>query len=51
MRKATSIYALCLVVRLIHALLLRTSFAPDEYWQGPEVAHRMVFGYAHRLLF
>lgn len=23
----------------------RTSFVPDEYWQGVEVAHRMAFGY------
>ena len=34
---------LCLCVRLINALLIRTAFAPDEYWQAPEVAHRMVF--------
>lgn len=25
--------------------LVRTSFNPDEYWQGPEIGHRMSFGY------
>ncbi len=34
----------CLFFRLINALLIRTTFAPDEYWQSLEVAHRMVFG-------
>lgn len=28
------------------AVIVRTSFDPDEYWQGPEVAHRLVFGCA-----
>lgn len=28
-----------LAFRLLNAWLLRTSFTPDEYWQGPEVAH------------
>jgi len=27
--------------------LQRTAFAPDEHFQGPEVAHRVVFGYGH----
>lgn len=26
------------------SIFIRTSFDPDEYWQGPEVAHRLVFG-------
>lgn len=38
--------ALALVVRLSQALLVRTAFAPDEYWQSIEVAHRLVFGWA-----
>ena len=35
------------VFRLANAVVLRTYFNPDEYWQGPEVAHRWVFGYGH----
>jgi phosphatidylinositol glycan class B len=37
----------CVVVwRVIWTLfLVRSSFVPDEYWQGPEVAHALVFGY------
>ena len=27
--------------------MVSTYFNPDEYWQGPEVAHYMVFGYGH----
>lgn len=30
--------------RVLLAVYVRTSFDPDEYWQGPEVAHRLVFG-------
>ena len=30
--------------RALDALSLRTYFNPDEYWQGPEVAHKLVFG-------
>jgi phosphatidylinositol glycan class B len=30
--------------RLLWALLTDTYASPDEYWQGPEVAHRLVFG-------
>lgn len=35
----------CFTIRLIYASIARTAFAPDEFWQGPEVAHQMVFGY------
>ncbi len=31
--------------RYINALLIRTYFEPDEYWQSLEVAHQVVFGY------
>lgn len=34
-----------LAVRLAVALAIRTAFAPDEFWQSVEVAHRMVFGW------
>lgn len=33
--------------RLVNALLVQSSFVPDEYWQALEVAHRWVFGYGH----
>lgn len=37
--------ALLLVLfRALDALSLATFFNPDEYWQGPEVAHALVFG-------
>lgn len=32
-------------IRLANALLLRTYFEPDEYWQSVEVAHKHIFGY------
>jgi phosphatidylinositol glycan class B len=36
---------LCSVfVRLLWALFTTTYASPDEYWQGPEVAHGLVFG-------
>ena len=34
-----------LAFRCVNALLLQTSFVPDEYWQSLEVAHKVVFGY------
>jgi len=36
-----------LVWRLLNALLVQSSFVPDEYWQALEVAHRWVFGYGY----
>ena len=33
--------------RVLNALVVDTYFNPDEFWQGPEVAHNMVFGYGH----
>lgn len=44
MRDHLSLVCLCLAVRLANALVVRTAFVPDEYWQSVEVAHRMVFG-------
>lgn len=40
------VVAVAVPVRVAHALLIRTSFSPDEYWQCLEVAHRLVFGCA-----
>ncbi|CAI5476510.1 unnamed protein product [Closterium sp. Yama58-4] len=36
-----------LAFRLLNSLAVQTYFNPDEFWQGPEVAHRMVFGYGY----
>lgn len=33
-----------IIFRVINALLVRTYFAPDEYWQSTEIAHRLVYG-------
>ncbi|KAK6942377.1 GPI mannosyltransferase [Dillenia turbinata] len=41
------VFTVCLVFRLVNSLLVQTYFNPDEHWQGPEVAHRLVFGYGH----
>ncbi|CAD7700764.1 unnamed protein product, partial [Ostreobium quekettii] len=41
------LFVRCLCFRLLNALLVQTYFDPDEFWQGPEVAHRLVFGYGH----
>lgn len=37
-----------LIFRLANALVVQTYFNPDEYWQGPEIAHRMAFGYGYQ---
>ncbi|XP_078377243.1 GPI alpha-1,2-mannosyltransferase 3-like isoform X2 [Oculina patagonica] len=39
--------AALLLFRIFNAFLVRTFFVPDEFWQGPEVAHRIVFGYGY----
>ena len=33
--------------RVANTLLVQSYFNPDEFWQGPEVAHRIAFGYGH----
>ncbi|PVF98864.1 hypothetical protein CPB86DRAFT_704237 [Serendipita vermifera] len=38
---------LAVTIRIAQALLTRTFFQPDEYFQSLEVAHRVVFGYGH----
>lgn len=38
------IFIICLIFRLLNAFLTRTYDNPDEYWQGQEVAHYLVFG-------
>lgn len=39
--------AALLLFRILNALLIKTFFVPDEFWQGPEVAHRIAFGYGY----
>lgn len=36
-----------IIFRFCNVFLVQTWFVPDEFWQGPEVAHRMVYGYGH----
>lgn len=33
-----------IAVRIAAVFLTRTYASPDEYWQGPEIAHKLVFG-------
>lgn len=39
--------SLLIAFRIINALVVRTSFTPDEFWQGPEPAHLLAFGTGH----
>lgn len=41
------VFFTCLTFRFVNAYLTRTYDNPDEYWQGQEVAHNMVFGYGY----
>lgn len=41
--------SLLICLRLLNAAAVGSFFVPDEYWQSLEVAHRMVFGYAHAI--
>lgn len=36
--------AFLVLFRVLNALVVRTSFTPDEFWQGPEPAHLLAFG-------
>ncbi|KAI5479635.1 GPI mannosyltransferase 3 [Pseudohyphozyma bogoriensis] len=47
-RSWTWLFLVALAVRLANALLTRTFFQPDEFWQSLEVAHRLVFGYGYK---
>lgn len=38
------LFAALVCFRVVNALLVRTYFNPDEFWQSTEVAHRLVFG-------
>ncbi|PWY99880.1 hypothetical protein BCV70DRAFT_200792 [Testicularia cyperi] len=39
-----SLFLSFLAFRIVNALLTRTFFQPDEYYQSQEIAHRLVFG-------
>ncbi|KAJ1433546.1 GPI mannosyltransferase [Sesbania bispinosa] len=41
------VFVFCLAFRMVNSLLVQSYFNPDEHWQGPEVAHRIAFGYGH----
>lgn len=41
------VFGLCIAFRFMNAYLTRTYDNPDEYWQGQEVAHNIVFGYGY----
>ena len=43
----TSVLACCLIFRAFNAVVVRTFFNADEFWQGPEIAHKIVYGYGH----
>lgn len=36
------------LVRIASVFVVQTYFDPDEFWQAPEVAHRIVFGYGYQ---
>jgi len=38
------LFVLLIAYRIINALIVQTSFDPDEYWQSLEVAHNKVYG-------
>ncbi|KAJ3224654.1 glycosylphosphatidylinositol anchor biosynthesis [Chytriomyces hyalinus] len=41
------VVACILGFRTYNALLIKTFFSPDEYWQSLEIAHEYVFGYGY----
>ena len=32
---------------IVVVLFLKTYDHPDEYWQGPEIAHKIFYGYGY----
>lgn len=39
-----------LLIRFLEILFLKTYYCADEFWQGPEIAHYMVYGYGYRYI-
>ena len=44
MSSEKTLFLALLAFRVLNALMLQTSYVPDEYWQSLEVAHSMAFG-------
>ena len=42
-----TLFCCLLLFRTLNALTIKTFFVPDEFWQGPEVAHRIAYGYGY----
>lgn len=42
-----SLLAVLFLFRVLNAFVIKTFFVPDEFWQGPEIAHRVLFGYGY----
>lgn len=40
-----------LFIRLFQILYVKTFYNADEYWQGPEIAFNLVFGYGYKYIF
>ncbi|KAK9459828.1 Alg9-like mannosyltransferase family-domain-containing protein [Lipomyces oligophaga] len=43
----TSFFLSILLFRIINSFITQTYFQPDEFWQGLEPAHRLVYGYGY----
>jgi phosphatidylinositol glycan class B len=39
-----ALYGAAAALRLLSVWTIRTYAAPDEHWQAPELAHKLVFG-------
>ncbi|CAH8628153.1 unnamed protein product [Heterobilharzia americana] len=44
-KNSWNLFICLLIFRFLNALLIQTSYVPDEYWQSIEVAHKWVFAY------
>ncbi|KRX06726.1 hypothetical protein PPERSA_09128 [Pseudocohnilembus persalinus] len=42
------LYVKILIFRIFNSIVIRTYFAPDEYWQGSEISHFDVFNYGYK---
>lgn len=43
--KPSRLFGLLVIFRIVNAVLCRTTFHADEYYQSLEIAHKLVFGY------
>lgn len=42
------IFIFSIVIRTFQSFFTKTALAADEFWQGPEIAHNIVFGYGYK---